>query len=291
MRVLVLGGTGSIGRGVVAALLRHGHEPIALARSKDSANRLADAGAKPLRGDLRDIDRWLPAVRKVDGIVHAAATWDEEMAATDRRVIEVILSTITSCDPSKALVYTGGTWKYGQTGDAIATEDSPACHSEYFADSVNVERMVLTAPQIRGMVVHPAMVYEDRGGVLEHMYDDAAKLGYIRVVGGEHVRWPLVHVDDLGDLYVLMLERGQPEDVFNGSAIEGYPVGLIARAIAQSLNMSGDPVVMPVSEAIREYGPWADGYAIDHQVSGKRAMAKLGWQPVHRDIIADVRHI
>jgi nucleoside-diphosphate-sugar epimerase len=138
------------------------------------------------------------------------------------------------------------------------------------------------------MVIHPAMVYEDRGGVFEHMYDDAARLGYIRVIGGENVRWPLVHHDDLGDLYVLVLEQGQPGDVFNGSAIDGFPIGHIARAIAQQAGVPVDPVVMPTSEAVSEYGPWAVGYAIDHQVSGRRAMEKLGWQPTHTDVIADV---
>ncbi len=289
--MLVLGGTGSIGRGVVAALLRCGHESVALARSQESANRLADAGATPLFGDLRDIESWVGAINDVDGIIHAAATWDEEMAATDRQVVEAVLSNIVPCNPPKAFVYTGGTWKYGQTGDAVATEESPTPHIEYFADSLNVEEIVLSAPHVRGMVIHPAMVYEDQGGVFGHMYDDAEQLGYIRVIGGEHVRWPLVHHDDLGDLYVLMLERGQPGDVFNGSAISGYPIGQIARAIARRLNVAVDPIVMPTSEAVREYGPWAEGYAIDHQVSGKKAMDKLGWQPMHCDVIADVMNL
>ena len=288
MRVLVLGGTGSIGRGVIAALLRRGHDPIALARSRESANRLAGAGAKPLFGDLRDIESWIAAVRDVDGIVHAAATWDEDMQSTDRQVVEAILSTPASCESRKAFVYTGGTWKYGQTGDAVATEESPTFDIEYFADSVKLEKMVLLAPQVRGMVIHPAMVYENHGGVFEQMYDDAVKLGYVRVIGGEHVRWPLVHHDDLGDLYVLMLERGEPGDVYNGAAIEGYPIGRIARAIAKRLNVPTDPIVIPTSEAVRMYGPWAEGYAIDQQVSGRRAMEKLGWQPTHCDVIADI---
>lgn len=167
MRVLVLGGTGSIGRGIVSALSRRDHETIALARSQDSANRLAAAGAEPLLGDLRDTDSWTPTIDSVDAIVHAAATWGEDMSATDRQVVEAILTTAASCERSKALVYTGGTWKYGQTGDAVAVENSPAFAMEYFSDSIDLERMVLTAPQVRGMVIHPAMVYEDNGGVFE----------------------------------------------------------------------------------------------------------------------------
>jgi nucleoside-diphosphate-sugar epimerase len=288
LRVLVLGGTGSIGRGVVAALLRRNHEAVALARSRDSADRLARAGATPLRGDLHDIDGWISAVKQVDCIIHAAATWGDDMTTTDRRVVETLLPAMASCDPPKAFVYTGGTWKYGHTGDSIATEESPSIDIEYFADSVNTEKMVIAAPRVRGMVIHPAMVYEDHGGVFKHMYNDAKTLGYIRVIGGKHIRWPLVHHDDLGELYVLMLERGRPGNVFNGSAIKGCPIGQIARAIAQRLNVPSEPKVMSISDAVREFGPWAEGYAIDHQVSGRKAMETLGWHPKHCDVISDV---
>lgn len=120
------------------------------------------------------------------------------------------------------------------------------------------------------------------------MYEDATKLCYVRVVGGEHVRWPLVHHDDLGDLYALVLERGQAGDAFNGSAIEGCAVGRIARAIAERLDVSVEPTVISVAEAVEEFGPWAEGFAIDHQVSGRKAREALGWQPVHRDVIADI---
>lgn len=284
----MLGGTGSIGRGIVAALLRRGHEPFALARCRDSADHLMRAGATPIRGDLRDIDGWIQAVDTMDGIFHAAATWDDDMVTTDRRVVEALLPAMASREAPKAFVYTGGTWRYGQTGDSVATEKSPTFDLEFFSGSVDVTNTVLAAPSVRGMVIHPAMVYEDCGGVFEHMYVDARKLGHVRIIGGEHVRWPLVHHDDLGDLYVLMLERGQPGDVFNGSAIDGFPIGLIARAVAQRLNVAGEPRVLSIAEAVLEYGPWAEGYAIDHQVSGRKAMETLGWNPKHRDVIADI---
>jgi len=288
VRVLVLGGTGSIGRGVVAALLRHGHEPIALARSEESANRVRRAGAIPVHGDLRDIRSWIAAVKDVDGVVHAAATWAEDMAATDRRVVEALLTAMANYEPPKAFVYTGGTWRYGHTGDEIATEESPGAAPELFTDAVDVSAMIIAAPSIRGMVIHPAMVYEDCGGVFEHFYRDARELGRVRVIGGEDVRWPLVHQDDLGDLYVLMLEKGRSGSIYNGSAIDGHPVGPIARAIARKFDISGAPQVLTVAEAMAEYGAWADGFAIDHQVSGRKAMHDLGWDPGHRDVMADV---
>ena len=64
MRVLVLGGTGSIGSAVVRELVRCGHDVCGLARSDASAAKLAECGATPVAGDIAAPERWagrLPA--------------------------------------------------------------------------------------------------------------------------------------------------------------------------------------------------------------------------------------
>ena len=57
------------------------------------------------------------------------------------------------------------------------------------------------------------------------------------VVGGEHVRWPLVHREDLADLYLLALNEELREQSYIGAAIPGLPVGRLARAIAQRFGL------------------------------------------------------
>lgn len=47
MRVFLTGGSGYIGRSVVPALLRHGHDVTALARSAASAAAVTALGATP----------------------------------------------------------------------------------------------------------------------------------------------------------------------------------------------------------------------------------------------------
>ena len=113
-------------------------------------------------------------------------------------------------------------------------------------------------------------------------------MGYVRVVGSEHTRWPLVHTEDLALLYALMLEKGRHGDVFNAAAVEGYPIGEITRCIARKLGLPPVPKVLGIAQAVEAYGPWAEGYAIDQQMSGRKAMAQLDWQPIHLDPIADI---
>lgn len=73
MRVLVLGGTGSIGGPVVRELIQAGHEVVALARSVASADSVARIGARPIAGDMETPERWLADLPPLDGVIHAAA--------------------------------------------------------------------------------------------------------------------------------------------------------------------------------------------------------------------------
>ena len=246
------------------------------------------AGVEAFRGDITMPETWMHLLEGIDGIVNVAATWDDEMAFVESLVADTILKATRHHETPLAYIQTGGCWLFGETADAVATEDTPYRPIAEFADAVPVLERVLTATHVRGMVIHPAMVYEKGGGVFSQYYDDAVVLRKIRVIGGPHVRWPLVHSADLGVLYALLLEKGKPGDVYCAAATEGVRTGTIIRTIAASLGISPDPEVMSIPEAIDEHGSWASGYAIDQQMSGQKAMDELGWEPVYRDPIAAI---
>jgi len=288
MNVLVLGGTGSIGGAIVQVLIERGHKVLALGRSSEARQLLREAGATPIEGDLRDPASWIDIVKRVDAVIHAAAVWGDEMGEIDGRFVEALLGTLRQDDSSKAFIYTGGCWLYGETGDIVATEKSPLNPPPSFGSSIPAIRAVLSASCIRGMVIHPAMVYERNGGVFEHIFTDAGQLGHVRVIGGENVRWPLVHRMDLAQLYALMLEQGKRGDVYNAAAVHGLPIGKITRAIASGLGIHTAPVVIDAESAKSEFGDWAEGFAIDQQMSGQKAIDQLGWAPKHTDVIVDV---
>ena len=288
MKVLVLGGTGSIGAAVVQRLVEYGHTVVGLVRSQRSARALERACAQPLHGDILKPDVWVEACDHIDAVIHAAATWDSQMSVADSLVVNTVLQRLSVNDNGKAFVYTGGCWLYGETGDRVATEESPADELESFAYTQSAVQKVLSAKQVRGMVIHPAMVYERGGGVFEHIYRDAENLGYVRVVKSAATRWPLVHRLDLADLYVRMIEQGRQGDVFNAATNEGVPVGKITKAIGRTFGITGEPVVMNLTEARVEIGDYADGYALDQQMSGDKARTQLGWQPEFTDPVAVV---
>ena len=56
MKILVAGGTGAIGRPLVAELLAKGHAVVALTRSPEKAQGLAAQGIEPALADVFDTD-------------------------------------------------------------------------------------------------------------------------------------------------------------------------------------------------------------------------------------------
>ena len=89
MKVLVTGGTGFVGRAVVAALAREGHQPMLLARRPETpaVRRLAAAtGAMVFAGDVVEPDTLTDAFAGAEAVVHLVGIIGECGPATFDRV-------------------------------------------------------------------------------------------------------------------------------------------------------------------------------------------------------------
>jgi nucleoside-diphosphate-sugar epimerase len=284
VRVLVLGGTGSIGSPTVRELIKCGHDVRALARSDGAAAKLAESGATPIPGDIAAPEPWATQLPHLDAVIHAACDFSTAMGAIDARLLDVLLPALAAQPNKPRFIYTGGGWLFGATGDDIATEQTPFCPLPAFAWMVPHLQRILAAPEIAGIVIHPAMVYEPDGGVFYRFARNAVEQDAIRVVESEEVRWPLVHSEDLASLYILALERAPAGSSYLGAAIEGFPVGRIARAFTKRFGTRHpDPQIVSSDAIAAELGEWARGYALDQRLSGAKARRELGWRPKHLD--------
>jgi 2-alkyl-3-oxoalkanoate reductase len=64
MKIFVAGGTGAIGRPLIAALLAKGHAAVALTRSSEKAQALVEQGIEPAIADVFDTDAVKALVRR-----------------------------------------------------------------------------------------------------------------------------------------------------------------------------------------------------------------------------------
>ncbi len=284
MRVLILGGTGSIGAPIMRDLIRAKHEVFALARTDASRRKVAAMGACALTGDLGTPEHWLPSLPPIDGLIHVAASFTDRDQEIDRHLLDHLLPYAAAAPRTVRFIYTGGCWLYGESDGRPTTEDSPYEPLPAFAWSVAHIDRVLAARGVDPVVIHPAMVYEPDGGVFARFHADATSRAAVRVVGHPLVRWPLVHSEDLAALYRLALEGSAPRQTYIGAAIDSMPVGRIARAFARRFGTPHrEPQVQTAEQAAAELGEWARGYALDQRQSGEKARRALGWQPRHLD--------
>ena len=66
MKIFIAGGTGAIGRPLIAELLAKGHELVALTRSSEKARFLVEQGIAPAIADVFDADSVKAAIRSVE---------------------------------------------------------------------------------------------------------------------------------------------------------------------------------------------------------------------------------
>ncbi|WP_457189224.1 SDR family oxidoreductase [Nocardioides sp. P5_E3] len=102
--VLLVGGTGSIGRLVATQLLELGDTPRVLTRKPDRA-RSSD-GVEVVRGDLTDPATLLAAVDGVDGVVmtHGAPYGSGNYEAVDYGAVPAVLDAVQGRDVRVALM-------------------------------------------------------------------------------------------------------------------------------------------------------------------------------------------
>lgn len=279
--VVVTGGSGYIGGAVIEQLVGRGDTVIALARSDESAAKVAALGATPLQGELTDSDVLTTAATAADAAIHLGATGDADAAAADLTAAQALLAGLSG----KPYVHTGGVWVYGST-DGVVDETAPFAPPQLTAWRLENERQVLAAASDGGhpVVVLPAVVVGRGGGIPLGVLTTPDAARYIDD-GAAH--WALVHIDDLADLYLRALDEGRA-----GEAYLGVADTLTGKEIAEAITRSdGTPDVtasVSLDDLREELGIFADALVLDQQLSSAKAQRVLGWAPAHTDIAADL---
>lgn len=288
MKVLLTGATGYVGSAIATALQFAGHSVIGTARSTATAERLQAAGIQPVPGDLTNSESLVRAAQTVDGVIHAAATNDVHMATVDQQAVAAILQALAGTD--KPFVYTSGVWVMGDTAGKTLAEDAPLNPSPIVAWRPAIEAQVLAAAStgVRAVVIRPALVYGRGGGLVAMLVQSGREHGAVQVVGDGSNHWPLVHVDDLADLYVRALSSAPAGTVLIGANAEPLSLQTIVLAAAQAAGVDNHLHHLSLEEARQGMGLLADALALDQRVSAERAQTLLGWQPSAPSVLEEL---
>jgi len=276
MRVFLTGGTGYVGSAVLEALVRHGHHVDALVRNGEDASRVQARGAHSILGDLLDGASWREAAAAAEGTVHAAVDFSARQREVDAAAVDGLLTL-----PARAgrfLVYTSGIWVLGAAPEPV-DETAPLNPVELVAWRPAHERRVLAAASqsVRAIVVRPGIVYGGSRGIVGDLLQDAAN-SLVRIVGGGDNHWPLIYDRDLGELYARLVSTPDAAGIYHATDGGAETVNEIVAALADHAPTQPSIRHVPLPEARKKMGPYADALALDQIVRSPRARA-LGWSP------------
>jgi len=289
MKIFLTGATGYIGSAVLDAALRASHQITALVRTPQAADALATRGVTPVLGDLKTVKSYCTAADAHDAYIHTAADSSPKREEVDRKAIETLmgLASVRAKFAPVSFVYTSGIWALGSNAQPM-DETAQANAGQLLAWRPEHEQLVLQAagPNLRTAVIRPGVVYGGNRGIVSDLLKNALN-GLIRVIGTGENHWPLVYDRDLADLYVRVASMPEASGIYHANDEGDETVNAIVEGIAGHLSMTPDVRHVPLEEARKKLGVYADALALDQRVRGPRARA-LGWSPTLHSVGTNV---
>lgn len=292
MHVFVTGGSGQTGPAVVAELISAGHVVTGLARSEESAARLAALGAAPLRGSLEDLAALERGARAADGVVHMAFGGDyadpQDLIRRDCNAVEALGRALAGS--GKPLVSTSGTlvMQAGRVGSEQQAPDQDSIAA--FRIPGEEATLRLADEAVRSSVVRLAPTVHGPGdyGFIPALIAAARRNGRSAHIGDGENRWPAVHRLDAARLFRLALEKAPAASVLHGAGEGAVAIRAVAEHIGRAL---GIPTVSLTPEQAAEHlgNPHlARFFALDVPVSSSYTRSLLGWTPSHPTLLEDL---
>jgi nucleoside-diphosphate-sugar epimerase len=287
MKVALTGATGFIGSHILTELQGHGHEVVALVRDDAQADIAAARGARPVVVDLYDRPTLVDLLRGADGAIHTASPGDDTSAALDSAVVDAAIDAFAGT--GKPYIQISGVWVYGVNSDI--TEESPFDAPALVSWREAVERRVLDATDMRGVVIVSGVAYGDGGGgipgiLLGSPRDDA---GNLIMLGTGEQHWPTVHAADLADFFRRVLE----DDSARGYYVISDGANATVRELTEAAAVAtGAPGAVPGSdqEARARLGDYfAEVLLLDQSAGAAKARSELGWSPSRPGLVAELR--
>jgi nucleoside-diphosphate-sugar epimerase len=287
MNVALTGAAGFIGSHILEELHTHGHDVTALVRDDAQAQTVAARGATPTVVDLYDRPAVVKALSDMDGAIHTASPGDATSADLDSALVDAAIEAFDGT--GKPYLHISGVWIYG--ANTAITEDSPFDAPAMVSWKEPIERRVLDAGGMRGVVIVSSLAYGDGGGGIPGLLLSSPRdpAGNLLMLGTGQQHWSTVHVADVADFF---------RRVFESDSARGYYVvgnGLnptVAELTEAAAVATGAPGAVPGSdeEARARLGDYfAEVLLLDQGTAASRARSELGWFPTRPGLVDEFR--
>ncbi len=243
MKILVTGGCGYKGHVLVPKLLNRGYEVVAFDTQWFGNFHQPHPALQVVKGDIRDINS-VP-LKGVDCVIHLSSIANDPCSDLNPQLTWEVsaLATMQLADKAKRhdikrFIYASSGSVYGVKEEEQVTEDlelDPI--SAYNKTKMVSERVLMSyADDMVVQMIRPATVcgYSPRMRLdvsVNLLTMQALTTGKIKVFGGKQVR-PNIHIDDITDAYLFLLDHPEATGVYN-AGFENISILDIANMVTQ----------------------------------------------------------
>jgi nucleoside-diphosphate-sugar epimerase len=254
MKLLVTGACGYKGTVLVPKLLSAGHDVVAFDIMWFGNFLKPHPRLRVVKGDVRNISE-IP-LEGVEAIIHLSSVANDPCGDLDPKLTWEIscLATMQLADRAARLgirrfIYASSGSVYGVKDEPQVTEDLELLPiSEYNKTKMVAERVLLSyGADMSVQIIRPATVcgYSPRMRLdvsVNMLTMQALTREHITVFGGSQTR-PNIHIDDIADVYMFMLDHPQHTGIYN-AGFENISIMEIAERVVEHA-----PAKITVSES------------------------------------------
>ncbi|MGC9968340.1 MAG: NAD(P)-dependent oxidoreductase [Minisyncoccia bacterium] len=237
MRIFVTGGTGFVGKHVVAELRKRGHKLLILSRQKTKSGPRSTF----LRGDLSSITKWQGKLArfKPQAAIHMAwegiPDYGPEMSLKNFSQGVALIRALGEAG-CKKVVAVGSCWEYGRDSGKIGEDTDPRPTSAFSAAKTALHWLGRETAKEYGMEFVWARIFyvygpgQKASSLIPHLIADK-RVGTLPVVKNPNGGNDFVYVGDVACALRMLIEKKTPHGIYNIGAGRVTGVREVARAV------------------------------------------------------------
>jgi hypothetical protein len=260
-RIVLVGGSGFLGRSLAAMLAGHGYAPVILTRSPHAGGT---GGVEEVYWDGKSGGAWEAQLAGAAAVVNLAGrsvncryTTAHRREIVDSRVgsVRAVGAALAKCKtPPRVWVQAGSLAIYGDAGDRWCSEDALAGNGFPEQTCVLWEQAFdgIALPGARKVMLRISFAMGREGGIMQTLSTlTQCFLGGAVGSGRQYVSW--IHVDDLNRMFLRAIEDESVAGVYNATGPNPVTNAEFMRELRSAL---GRPWSPPVPVWAAHTGAW-----------------------------------
>lgn len=252
MRIIISGGTGSIGHPLANLLHEEGNDVFVLSRNPQK--HTVNNNIQLIQWDSKTAQGWGHLINKDTALINlagenpAASSWTDEhkqQVLTSRlNAASAMVEAVTKANEKPAvLLQASAVGYYGDMGASILTEDNAAGNNWRAQVCVDWEATVQSVPAqgIRTCILRIGIVLDKDNGALPSFIQAAKLMG--RQLGDGQQWIPWVHNDDIAHMIRFLMLKESASGAYNLTAPQPATNSHFMQTLAEVINR---PALVPV---------------------------------------------